>query len=279
MTAPSPAAMLSVHELRKSFKGTEVVKGVSLDVAPGEIVGLLGTNGAGKTTTFRMIMGMFRPDRGAVTFLDQDVTRWPMYRRCQAGMGYLAQEHSVFKDLSAEKNLLVVLERMALGRKDRQRECDRLLDEYGLSQRRKVKAGSLSGGQKRRLEIARALITKPRLMLFDEPFAGVDPIAVGDIQAIVYGLRDRGIAVFITDHKEVQILSTSDRVYLMHEGEVVVSGSPQEIVDSDVARRVYLGRDFKLDLSEQPQPTSETVSAVVGAPPGDAAAEAGGAAE
>ena len=242
--------MLHVRGLEKAFK-RPVVQGVDLDVEAGEIVGLLGPNGAGKTTTFRMTMGMFRPDAGTVRFLEHDVTHWPMHRRARAGMGYLPQEHSVFGDLTSEQNLLVVLERLDLSRAERKRRCGELLDEYGLGAERKNKARALSGGQKRRLEIARALITGPRLMLFDEPFAGVDPIAVGDIQEIVYGLKDKGIAVFITDHDARQILSTSDRVYLMYEGRVVVQGPPQEILDSELARRVYLGENFQLDLDAQ----------------------------
>ena len=246
--------MLRVSGLKKSFKQRPVVQGVDLEVHPGEIVGLLGRNGAGKTTTFRMTMGMLRPDAGTIAFEGQDVTAWPMYRRARAGMGYLPQEHSVFRDLSVEDNLLVVLERMDLSRRDRKRECGALLEEYGLTERRKQAAGSLSGGQMRRLEIARALITKPKLMLLDEPFAAVDPIMVGDIQATVFGLRERGIAVFITDHKETAILRTVDRVYLVHEGRVVVHGPPAEILASEVAREVYLGRDFQLDLERPAGP-------------------------
>ena len=196
-------------------------------------------------------MGMTRPDSGEVRFLEQDVTMWPMHRRAQAGMGYLAQEHSVFSDLSVAKNLQVVLERLPLSRAERRSACAELLEEYGLTETKRQPARTLSGGQKRRLEIARALITKPSLMLFDEPFAGVDPIAVGDIQEIVYGLREKGIAVFITDHDARQILSTSDRVYLMYEGRVVVSGTPRDILSSELAREVYLGEGFKLDLDER----------------------------
>ncbi|RMG18259.1 MAG: LPS export ABC transporter ATP-binding protein [Planctomycetota bacterium] len=241
--------MLEVRGLEKHYK-RPVVQGVDFEVAPGEVVGLLGPNGAGKTTTFRMTMGMVRPDSGTVRFLGQDVTDWPLYRRARAGMGYLPQEHSVFRDLSVEDNLQVVLERLPLGRRERRARCEALLDEYGLSHTRRQKARTLSGGQKRRLEIARALIASPRLMLFDEPFAGVDPIAVGDIQEIVYGLRDKGISVFVTDHDARQILSTSDRVYLMHEGRVVVRGEPAEILASETARSVYLGEDFRMDASE-----------------------------
>jgi len=203
-------------------------------------------------------MGMIRPDAGAVVFLGQDVTRWPLYRRARAGMGYLLQEHSVFRDLSVEDNLLVVLERQALSRAEQRHVCAALLEEYGLAHTRKQPAWTLSGGQKRRLEIARALIAKPRLMLFDEPFAGVDPIAVGEIQSIVYGLREKGIAIFVTDHDARQILSTSDRVFLMHEGRVVVQGPPCEILESELARRVYLGEGFRLDLDDPGQPEAET---------------------
>lgn len=240
--------MLRVSGLKKSFKQRPVVQGVDFEVRPGEIVGLLGRNGAGKTTTFRMTMGMLRPDAGSIAFEGQDVTPWPMYRRARAGMGYLPQEHSVFRDLSVEDNLLVVLERMELSRAERRRSCQEILSEYGMQEMRKQLAGTLSGGQQRRLEIARALVTRPKLMLLDEPFAAVDPIMVGDIQATVFGLRERGIAVFITDHKETAILKTVDRVYLVHEGRVAVHGPPAEILASEVAREVYLGRDFQLEL-------------------------------
>ena len=249
--------MLKVEGLKKAYKNP-VVQGVDLEVNAGEIVGLLGPNGAGKTTTFKMVMGLVRPDAGRVSLFDEDVTRWPMYRRSRAGMGYQPQQHSVFRDLSVEQNLHVVLERLPLKRNERRTRCDALLDEYGIAHTRGQPARTLSGGQMRRLEIARALILEPKLMLFDEPFAGVDPIAVGEIHEIVYGLRDKGIAVFVTDHNARQILSTSDRVYLMHEGQVVVSGLPQAILDSEVARRVYLGEDFDLELaSAEPAPSAE----------------------
>ena len=243
--------MLSIRDLRKTFK-VPVVKGVDLDVHQGEVVGLLGSNGAGKSTTFRMVMGIFQPTSGSVSFLGQEVTRWPMFRRARAGMGYLAQEQSVFQDLSVEDNLHVVLERLEVPRKQRKLRSGALLDEYKLSHTRTQPARTLSGGQKRRLEIARALLTDPKLMLLDEPYAGVDPIAVGDIREIVYGLRDKGIAVFITDHDAREILSTVDRVYLMHEGKVEVHGSPQQILDSQQARDHYLGQDFRMELPERP---------------------------
>lgn len=259
--------MLRVRDLKKSFK-RPIVDGVDLEVGAGEIVGLLGANGAGKTTTFRMVMGMIPPDAGSVTFLDQDVTRWPMHRRARSGLGYLSQQESVFRDLTVEENLLIVLERLSLTRAERRKRRDALLDEFGLAIAREQPAWTLSGGQKRRLEVARALIPGPRLVLFDEPWAGVDPIARGDIQAIVFGLRRRGIAVFITDHDAERVLLTVDRVYLMHEGKVVVHGTPREVLASEVARRVYLGHDFRLDLDAKPA----APAAPAGEPPASARA-------
>jgi len=270
--------MLRVRGLRKSFRvgglpfggatSRPIVQGVDLDVAKGEIVGLLGANGAGKTTTFRMTMGMIQPDEGSVSFLDEDVTQWPMYRRARGGMGYLAQEHSEFKELTTEENLLVVLERLSLSRRERRQRCDALLDEYGLTPARGTLAHRLSGGQKRRLEVARLLVTEPRLVLFDEPWHGVDPIARSEIQAVVFALRDRGISVFITDHDVERVLLTADRVYLMHDGKIIVHGSPREIVESAEARRVYLGADFKLELPARgvtTAPSSVAPSGVEGA--------------
>lgn len=244
--------MLRVRDLKKSYKGREVVAGVSFDVREGEIVGLLGRNGAGKTTTFRMTMGMIVPDGGHVELQGRDgvwkdVTALPMHRRAQLGMGYLAQENSVFRDLTVEENLSCILETLGLSRTERRARREALLDEYGLTKIRRSIALRISGGEKRRLEIARALITQPRVMLLDEPFAGVDPIAVGDIQRIVTGLKDRGISVFITDHQVRETLATTDRVYLMSDGRVLVTGTPREIVESKDARRLYLGEDFKLD--------------------------------
>jgi lipopolysaccharide export system ATP-binding protein len=251
-------SMLRVRGLKKAFRsgsvlpfgGTlrQIVHGVDLDIEPGEIVGLLGANGAGKTTTFRMTMGMIQPDEGSVAFLEQDVTTLPMYQRAQLGMGYLAQERSEFKDLTTEQNLLVVLERLSLTRGERKRRCDALLEEYGLTPTRVTPASRLSGGQRRRLEVARLLITEPKLVLFDEPWSGVDPISRGDIQQTIFHLRDRGITVFVTDHDAERVLLTVDRCYLMHEGKIIVQGSPKDVVASADARRCYLGQDFKLDL-------------------------------
>ncbi|MBI3722898.1 LPS export ABC transporter ATP-binding protein [bacterium] len=273
--------MLRVRELKKTYRSREVVSSVSFDVGEGEIVGLLGRNGAGKTTTFRMTVGMIQPDAGRVELRSRegewrDVTALPMYLRARAGMGYLAQEHSIFRDLSVEDNLTCILETLDLSRKDRRARRDALLEEYGLGKVRKSRAYRLSGGEMRRLEIARSLISEPRLMLLDEPFAGVDPIAVGDIKKIVFGLKERGISVFITDHNAREILTTTDRIYLMNEGQVLVTGTPREIVASADARRVYLGEEFDVpelkgeDESREPRekappetPTSE--------PPGEAA--------
>lgn len=260
--------MLRVRELRKAYGGREVVSSVSFDVNEGEVVGLLGRNGAGKTTTFRMTVGMVVPDGGHVEFRGKDgawrdLTREPMHMRARAGMGYLAQENSVFRDLTVEDNLGCILETLALGRKERRARRDALIDEYGLGKVRKTHAHRLSGGEKRRLEIARALITQPRLMLLDEPFAGVDPIAVGDIRKIVSGLKERGISVFITDHNVQHVLETAERIYLMSDGKVLVSGTPQEIVESPDAKRVYLGEDFKAHLPKPvTAPTTTSQEAV-----------------
>ncbi len=254
--------LLRVRDLRKAYKGREVVSGVSLEVNEGEIVGLLGRNGAGKTTTFRMTIGMIWPDAGRVDFkgkdgVERDVTSLPMYLRARAGMGYLAQENSIFRDLSVEDNLGCILETLGISRKERRTRRDALIEEYGLTAVRKSIARVLSGGEKRRLEIARALITQPKLMLLDEPFAGVDPIAVGDIQKIVFGLRSRGISVFITDHNVRETLATTDRLYLMSDGRVLVSGTPREIVANPDARRLYLGEGFQLDLPQAPSPDAK----------------------
>jgi lipopolysaccharide export system ATP-binding protein len=245
--------MLRVRDLRKSYGGREVVSSVSFDVNEGEVVGLLGRNGAGKTTTFRMTIGMVVPDAGTVELRGRDgtwrdLTREPMHMRSRAGIGYLAQENSVFRDLSVEDNLGCILETLDLARRERRARRDALIAEYGLEKVRRSAARLLSGGEKRRLEIARALITQPRVMLLDEPFAGVDPIAIGDIRKIVFGLKARGISVFLTDHNVQHVLETAERIYLMSEGRVLVSGSPQEIYENAEARRVYLGEDFKANI-------------------------------
>ena len=227
--------------LSKSFKRRKVVDDVTVRVEQGEIVGLLGPNGAGKTTTFYLITGLIRPDRGRVRIDDQDLTHAPMYRRARAGIGYLAQEPSVFRKLSVEDNIRAILETVPLSREQRQARLERMLDELGIKHLRRNKAYSLSGGERRRLEITRALVTDPKFMLLDEPFAGVDPIAVHDIQTIVAGLRHRGLGVLITDHNVEQTLDIVDRAYIMFEGQVQVSGTVRELVFDDRVAELYLG--------------------------------------
>ncbi len=227
--------------LCKSFKRRRVVDEVSVHVAQGEIVGLLGPNGAGKTTTFYLITGLIRPDAGKVTLDGRDLTTAPMYRRARQGIGYLAQEPSVFRKLSVEENILAILETLPLSRAERKERLETLLDELSIKHLRKSKAYSLSGGERRRLEITRALVTRPKFMLLDEPFAGVDPIAVHDIQTIVAGLRHRGIGVLITDHNVEQTLDIVDRAYIMFEGKVQVAGPVRDLVFDDRVAQLYLG--------------------------------------
>jgi lipopolysaccharide export system ATP-binding protein len=238
--APS-ASVLEGMDLLKSFKGRRVVDQVTVRVQQGEIVGLLGPNGAGKTTTFYLITGLIRPDEGRVLLDGLDLTRAPMYRRARAGIGYLAQEPSIFRKMTVEENILAILETRDLGRAERHRRLDRMLDELSIKHLRRSKAYSLSGGERRRLEITRALVTEPKFMLLDEPFAGVDPIAVHDIQTIVAGLRHRGIGVLITDHNVEQTLDIVDRAYIMFEGKVQASGSVRDLVYDDRVAQLYLG--------------------------------------
>jgi lipopolysaccharide export system ATP-binding protein len=242
--ATGPVAGGSVLEgtaLCKSFKRRRVVDNVGVHVEQGEIVGLLGPNGAGKTTTFYLITGLIRPDRGKVTLDGEDLTSAPMYRRARKGIGYLAQEPSVFRKLTVEENILAILETLDLSRQDRRERLEGLLDELSIKHLRRSKAYSLSGGERRRLEITRALVTRPKFMLLDEPFAGVDPIAVHDIQTIVAGLRHRGIGVLITDHNVEQTLDIVDRAYIMFEGKVQVSGPVRDLVFDDRVAQLYLG--------------------------------------
>ncbi|HVL18811.1 MAG TPA: LPS export ABC transporter ATP-binding protein, partial [Gemmatimonadales bacterium] len=221
--------------------GRRVVDRVTVRVQQGEIVGLLGPNGAGKTTTFYLITGLIRPDTGRVLLDGLDLTRAPMYRRARSGIGYLAQEPSIFRKMTVEENILAILETRHLGREERHRQLDHMLDELSIKHLRKNKAYSLSGGERRRLEITRALVTEPKFMLLDEPFAGVDPIAVHDIQTIVAGLRHRGIGVLITDHNVEQTLDIVDRAYIMFEGKVQASGSVRDLVYDDRVAQLYLG--------------------------------------
>lgn len=234
-------SQLSARGLVKVYRKRKVVNEVDIEVAQGEIVGLLGPNGAGKTTTFYMIVGLVSPNRGEVYLDDEEITRVPMYRRARRGIGYLAQEPSVFRRLTVEENVLAILETMGLGRAERKQRLEVLLDELGLKHLRKSRAYTLSGGERRRLEITRALVSEPKFMLLDEPFAGVDPIAVHDIQQIVAGLRHRGIGVIITDHNVEQTLDIVDRAYIMYEGRVRVSGTVAELVWNDEVADIYFG--------------------------------------
>jgi lipopolysaccharide export system ATP-binding protein len=237
----SSASVLEGVQLVKSFKNRRVVNEVSVRVQQGEIVGLLGPNGAGKTTTFYLITGLIRPDAGQVRLDGHDLTRAPMYERARTGIGYLAQEPSIFRKMTVEENILAILETRKLGRQERQRQLDRMLDELSIKHLRRNRAYSLSGGERRRLEITRALVTEPKFMLLDEPFAGVDPIAVHDIQTIVAGLRHRGIGVLITDHNVEQTLDIVDRAYIMFEGRVQAQGRVSELVYNDRVAQLYLG--------------------------------------
>jgi lipopolysaccharide export system ATP-binding protein len=242
VTAQAPSAsVLEGMDLLKSFKGRRVVDQVTVRLQQGEIVGLLGPNGAGKTTTFYLITGLIRPDNGRVVLDGLDLTRAPMYRRARAGIGYLAQEPSIFRKMTVEENILAILETRDLSRAERHQRLDRMLDELSIKHLRRSKAYSLSGGERRRLEITRALVSEPKFMLLDEPFAGVDPIAVHDIQTIVAGLRHRGIGVLITDHNVEQTLDIVDRAYIMFEGKVQASGSVRDLVYDDRVAQLYLG--------------------------------------
>jgi len=239
--AVAGGSRIESHGLVKAYRGRRVVNDVSVALQQGEIVGLLGPNGAGKTTTFYMFTGLVRPDQGAIRLDDSDITAEPMYRRARAGLGYLAQEPSVFRKLSVEDNVAAILETLPLAAAERAARLERLLDELGIKHLRRQKAYQLSGGERRRLEITRALVTQPKFLLLDEPFAGVDPIAVHDIQTIVAGLRQRGIGVLITDHNVEQTLDIVDRAYIMFEGRMEVAGSVRELVFDDQVAARYLG--------------------------------------
>jgi lipopolysaccharide export system ATP-binding protein len=239
-------SVLRAERLVRSFGKRRVVDDVSLEVRQGEIVGLLGPNGAGKTTVFYMIVGLLKANAGRVVLDDLELTKIPMYRRARAGIGYLSQEPSVFRKLTVEQNVMAILETLDLSRKERGRRLDELLDELSIGHLRKSKAYSLSGGERRRLEITRALVTSPKFMLLDEPFAGVDPIAVDDIQRIVAGLREKGLGVLITDHNVRETLSITDRAYLLFNGRIHIEGPAQTLVEDPEARKMYLGLDFQL---------------------------------
>src|SRR5437588_1855989 len=238
--------LLATDKLVKQYRGRRVVNGVSITVAPGEIVGLLGPNGAGKTTTFNMVVGVIRPDEGIVMFQGRKITRLPMHRRARLGIGYLTQEPSIFRKLTVEQNILAILETCRMGRQERAVRLKYLLDELDMARLAKSKAYTLSGGEKRRLEITRALVTDPKLLLLDEPFSGIDPIAVYEVQKIVRRLRDRGLGILITDHNVRETLKLVDRAYLIHKGEVVCAGDGEFLVNDPKAREIYLGPEFNL---------------------------------
>jgi lipopolysaccharide export system ATP-binding protein len=238
--------LLAVHGVEKTFVGRKVVKGVSLYVRKGEAVGLLGPNGAGKTTVFYMITGLIKADHGRIELDGCDVTRLPMYQRARLGIGYLPQEASIFRGLTVEDNIRAVLEVVEPNARRRQQDLDALLEEFNIARLRKTPAIALSGGERRRVEIARSLATRPNYMLLDEPFAGIDPIAVGDIQALVRHLTNRGIGVLITDHNVRETLGLTDRAYIIYSGEVLMEGRADDIVNNPDVRRLYLGEEFKL---------------------------------
>jgi lipopolysaccharide export system ATP-binding protein len=237
---------LYTEHISKSYKGRKVVKGVTIEVNQGEIVGLLGPNGAGKTTSFYMIVGLVSPENGTVHLDDKDITKLPMYKRSQLGIGYLPQEVSVFRKLSVEDNIMAILEMTPLNKTERKEKLEKLISEFGLNRVRKNMGNSLSGGEKRRTEIARALATDPKFVLLDEPFAGVDPIAVEDIQSIVAELKNRNIGILITDHNVQETLSITDRAYLLFEGSILKAGTAEELAADEQVRKVYLGQNFEL---------------------------------
>ena len=240
------APTLSTENLVKSYRGRRVVDGVSIEVKQGETVGLLGQNGAGKTTTFYMIMGLIRPEKGHIYIDGTDATDLPMHIRARMGLGYLSQEPSIFRKLTVEDNIKAILETTDLDKEQRAARLESLMAELGISHLRESMAFTLSGGERRRLEIARALVTRPSFMLLDEPFSGIDPIAVQDIQSIVVGLKDRGLGLLITDHNVRETLAITDHSYIMAEGKILVCGKPEELANNPVAREAYLGQRFSL---------------------------------
>jgi len=237
---------LIANKIEKSYKNKKVVKGISVEVNQGEIVGLLGPNGAGKTTSFYMIVGLIKPNSGKIFLNNIDVTKYPMYKRAQNGIGYLAQEASIFRKLSVENNILSVLQLTKLSKVQQLKKMNELIDEFGLSHIRKNRGDLLSGGERRRTEIARALATDPKFLLLDEPFAGVDPVAVEDIQKIIAHLKNKNIGILITDHNVQETLAITDKTFLMFEGSILKMGSPEELASDKMVRKVYLGQNFEL---------------------------------
>ena len=246
------ASMTSSEKIRteniiKMYRRKRVVESVSLEVARGEIVGLLGPNGAGKTTTFYMITGMIKPNEGHIYLDDREITHLPMYKRARMGIGYLSQEASVFRKLTVEDNIMAILQTLPIEKEERENRLKSLLEELSIDHLAKQKAYTLSGGERRRVEITRALVTQPRFILLDEPFAGIDPIAVEDIQKIVQHLKEKGIGVLVTDHNVHETLSITDRSYLLYEGKILKSGSSEYLANDEEARKIYLGKQFRLD--------------------------------
>jgi lipopolysaccharide export system ATP-binding protein len=246
MSSTAEPQKLSTEGLRKVYRGRQVVQGVSVEIGPGEIVGLLGPNGAGKTTTFYMVVGLTQPDSGQVFLGDEDITELPMYLRAQRGISYLPQEPSIFRKMSVEDNLRAIFETLDLPHAEQERRIDQLIGEFGLTRVRRNKGFALSGGERRRVEIARALVISPWYILLDEPFAGIDPIAVLDIQGIIRHLKTMGIGVLITDHNVRETLKITDRAYIINNGEILRSGTPPELASDPQVRKIYLGEDFTL---------------------------------
>lgn len=238
--------LLEVKELAKSYDGREVVKGVDIVVKRGEIVGLLGPNGAGKTTTFYMIVGVITPNRGTITFDNHDITSLPIHERARFGIGYLSQEPSIFRKLSVEENIMAILETLPVSRSERKHRLKNLLEELNIAHLAKHKAYTLSGGERRRLEITRALVTNPSFILLDEPFSGIDPIVVNEAQEIIKELRDRGLGILLTDHNVRETLSITDRAYLIAEGRILITGTAEELINNPQAREIYLGEKFRM---------------------------------
>jgi lipopolysaccharide export system ATP-binding protein len=238
--------LLETKDLSKSYDGREVVKGVEILVKRGEIVGLLGPNGAGKTTTFYMIVGIIPPNRGSIVFDNNEITKLPIHERARFGIGYLAQEPSIFRKLSVEDNIMAILETLPIGRAERRRRLEFLLNELNIAYLAKNKAYTLSGGERRRLEITRALVTNPSFILLDEPFSGIDPIVVNEAQEIIKELKEKGLGILLTDHNVRETLSITDRAYLIAEGKILISGSAQELIDNPQARQIYLGEKFRM---------------------------------
>jgi len=240
-------SVLKTQELVKIYKKRRVVNGLSLEVQPGEVVGLLGPNGAGKTTTFYMITGFIKPNTGKIFIGEEEITDLPMYKRARKGIGYLSQEPSIFRKLTVEENIMAILEMQDLDKKQRQEKLEILLNELDIAHLRKSKAYNLSGGERRRVEITRALVSEPKFMLLDEPFAGIDPITIEDIQKIIERLKQKGLGVLVTDHNVRDTLSITDRAYIIYEGEILKAGTSKYLANDEEARRIYLGEKFKLD--------------------------------